>query len=85
MARAEAGVIGAVAIGHDVDVGLDIGEHAAHHIALAAAGHVVDEGAGGARDRRRAVVEALSKTWMAASGSAARKPPTTLAIAGASL
>jgi hypothetical protein len=35
--RRVGGRIGPVAVGHDVDIRLDVGEHAAHHIALALA------------------------------------------------
>ena len=42
------GRIGAVAVGHDIDVGVDVGEHAAHDIALALARLAHDSRAGGA-------------------------------------
>ena len=38
--------IGAVAVGHQIDVGLDVGEHAPHDIALALARLADDDGAG---------------------------------------
>jgi hypothetical protein len=41
-------VVGRIAIDHDVDVGLHVREHAAHHIALAAQPHAGDPCAGGA-------------------------------------
>ena len=48
---ADAGcVIGQVAIGEDVDVGIDVGEHAADDIALAGQTFEADDGAGGAGD-----------------------------------
>ena len=47
--------IGTVAVGHQVDVGIDVGEHAPHHIALALARLPDDDGAGGARLQRRQV------------------------------
>ena len=42
--RRGSGLIGRVAIGHDVDVGIDIGEHAAHDMALALLAHAPDDG-----------------------------------------
>ncbi len=45
--RRAVGVVGAVAVGQDVDIGLDVGEHAAHHVPLAAPLFVADKGAGG--------------------------------------
>ena len=39
-------VVGGVAVDQHVDVGLDVGEHAPHHVALALVGLAADHGAG---------------------------------------
>ena len=54
------GIVGQVAVGHDVDVGLDVGEHAADDIALALLPLGTDDGAGVARDLDGAVRLLLS-------------------------
>ena len=33
--RRRLGIVGQVAVGHDIDVGVDVGEHAPHDVALA--------------------------------------------------
>ncbi|CDX37602.1 hypothetical protein MPLDJ20_200121 [Mesorhizobium plurifarium] len=48
--------VGAVAVGHHIDVGIDVGEHAPHHIALALTRLAHDDGAGGAGLQRREVL-----------------------------
>ena len=54
-------VVGGVAVDQHVEVGLDVGEHAPHHVALALALFLEHLGAGGARGGRgivgRIVVE----------------------------
>ena len=52
-------IIGRVAIGHDIDVGLDIGEHAADHIALALHPFGTDHGTSGARNLYGAVAAVI--------------------------
>jgi hypothetical protein len=52
-------VIGRVAIGHDIDVGIDIGEHPADDVALALHPLAADHGAGFARDLDRAVAAVI--------------------------
>ena len=44
--RRRGGVVSSVAVGHQIDVGLDIGEHAAHDIAFARPRFEKDFGAG---------------------------------------
>ena len=46
--RRGGGVVGAVAVDQHIDVGLDVGEHAAHDIALALQRLAADDRAGGA-------------------------------------
>src|SRR5215472_5711358 len=53
--RGGAGVIGVVAIDQDVDVGFDVGEHAAHHVALALQRLVTDDRPGVAGNHHAAV------------------------------
>ena len=48
-------LVGRVGIRHDVDVGVDIGEHAPHHVTFALTRFEPNDGAGGARDRPRVV------------------------------
>ncbi len=47
--------VGAVAVRHHIDVGIDVGEHAADHMALALAAFAVDFGTGKGCSPRRAV------------------------------
>ena len=48
-------IIGVVAVDHDINVGVDVGEHPAHDTALAQPGVVADDRAGFARGLGRAV------------------------------
>ena len=50
-----AGVVGGVAVDQHVDVGLDVGEHPPHHVALALVALAPDHRAGGAGDLQGAV------------------------------
>jgi hypothetical protein len=54
--RRGAGVIGMVAVDEDVDVGLDVGEHAPDHVAFAPQGFVHDHGTDALRRGRRHIV-----------------------------
>ena len=49
------GIVGEVAVGHDVDVGLDVREHAADDVALALLALGADDCAGRRRDLARPV------------------------------
>ena len=49
------GVVGVVAVNHDIDVGLDVGEGPTDHVALALALLATDDGASGGRDLGGAV------------------------------
>ena len=49
------GVIGVIAVDHDVDIGLDIGEGPTDHVALALALLTANDGTGGGRDLGGAV------------------------------
>ena len=44
------GIIGIVAVDHDINVGFDLGEHPPHHVALSGAGFVTDQCSGLAGD-----------------------------------
>ena len=79
-------VVGGVAVDQHVDVGLDVGEHAPHHVALALVRLAPDHRTGGARRPRRCGrSNCCRRHRSSASGSAARKSATTLAMAVSSL
>ena len=44
--RGGGGIVGQIAVGHDIDVGVDVGEHAADDVALALLALGADDGAG---------------------------------------
>ena len=46
------GIIGQIAVGHDIDVGIDVGEHAADDVALALLAFAADDRARLARRLR---------------------------------
>ncbi len=50
IAGAALGVVGQIAVGHDIDVGIDVGEHAADDMAFALLPLAANDGPGGARD-----------------------------------
>ncbi len=53
------GVVGVVAVHQHIHIGLDVGEHPPHHMALALQGFAPDGGAGGARYLGRAVLRVV--------------------------
>ncbi|EEF26653.1 conserved hypothetical protein [Ricinus communis] len=53
--RRSAGVVGAVAIDHDIHISFDVGKHPANHVSLALQGDAADVRASGAGDVRRTV------------------------------
>ena len=55
MARRARRIVGGVAVDQHVDVGVDVGEHAPHHVALALVRLAAHDGAGRARDLDGAV------------------------------
>ena len=78
-------VVGQVAVGHDVDVGIDVGEHAPDDVALALLPLGTNDRAGLGRDLARAVPAVVVVDVDVAEGSAARKPATVGGIAASSL
>jgi hypothetical protein len=57
--RGARGVVGDVAVAHQVDVGIDVGEHAAHDVALALQGLAAHDGAGGGGHLGRTVLRVV--------------------------
>ena len=66
------GIVGQVAVGHDVNVGVDVGEHAADDMALALLALGADDRARRARDLDRAVA-AIIVVDVDGGGRAARR------------
>ena len=58
-ARRGGGFVGRVAIGHDIDVGVDVREHAAHDMALALLADTPDDRAGGGGELTAAVAAVI--------------------------
>ena len=68
--RSRLRVVGQVAVGHDVDVGIDVGEHAADDMALALLPFGADDGAGFRSDLARPVAAVVVVDVDGAPGSA---------------
>ena len=79
------GIVGRVAVDQHVDVGVDVGEHAPHHVALALVGLSPHHRAGRAGDLGGAVGRIVVVDVDRGCGRAARKSATTLAMAASSL
>ena len=85
-ARRAGGVIGRIAIDQHVDIGIDVGEHAPDHMALALAAFAAHLGAGLARHRHGAIRRiVVVDEDLRPIGSALRKSATTVATAASSL
>ncbi len=78
--RCRAGIIGAVAIDHQIHIGIDVGEHAAHDVALAGTRLEHDFGTGLTGDVGGVVGGAIVEDDDARLRRAPRKSATTVAM-----
>ena len=84
-ARRAGGIIGRIAVDQHIDVGVDIGEHPPHHMALALTAFAAYLGAGRARDLGGTVRRIVVVDENFGRRQALRKSATTVATAASSL
>ena len=79
------GIVGEVAVGHDVDVSIDVGEHAADDVALALLALGADDGARLRRNLARAVAAVVVVNVDGRAGQRRAEPRDGRPIAASSL